>query len=114
MLDDIRYAFRLLRKQPGFALVAVATLGLGIGAAAAMFGLIQGALLSPPPYTDPDRLVLVSPARVDGQPYERGTSDRRMGRVAAGAHRRAARALPLDVQLPGACPTAANRSAGWS
>src|ERR1700754_5087840 len=70
MRDDIRYAIRQLLKNPGFALVAVATLALGIGAAAAMFGLIQGVLLSPPPYADPDRLVRMTPARTDGQPYE--------------------------------------------
>ena len=39
-----------------------------------MFGLIQGVLLSPPPYAEPDRLVLVTPARVDGQPYDRGAT----------------------------------------
>ena len=70
MIDDIRYGFRQLYKNPGFAAVAVITLALGIGAAAAMFGLIQGVLLSPPPYVQPDRLVLVTPARLDGQPYE--------------------------------------------
>ncbi len=71
MIDDLRYAFRQLRTHPAYAIVAVATLAVGIGAAAAMFGLIQGVLLSPPPYTAPDRLVLVTPVRVDGQPYDR-------------------------------------------
>jgi putative ABC transport system permease protein len=71
MMDDVRYAFRQLRTHPAFAFVAVATLAIGIGAAAAMFGLVQGVLLSPPPYADPDRLVLVTPVRVDGQPYTR-------------------------------------------
>lgn len=70
MLDDIRYAIRQLLKNPGFAVVAVITLGLGIGAASAMFGLIQGVLLSPPPYADPGRLVLIDPERTDGQPYD--------------------------------------------
>ena len=69
MLEDLRYALRQLRKNPGFAALAVATLGFGIGAAAAMFGLIQGVLLSPPPYAEPDRLVLLDAARLDGQPY---------------------------------------------
>src|SRR5687768_10650082 len=70
-MEDVRYALRQVRKSPGFAAAAVVTLAVGIGAAAAMFGLIQGVLLSPPPYTAPDRLVLVTPVRVDGQPYDR-------------------------------------------
>ena len=74
MIDDVRFAFRQLRKNPGFATIAVMTLGLGIGAAAAMFGLIQGALLSPPPYADPGRVVLISPIRIDGRPYTRGAT----------------------------------------
>ena len=74
MRDDFRFALRQLRKNPGFAAIAVITLGLGIGAAAAMFGLIQGVLLSPPPYADPDRVMLVSPARTDGRPYTRGAT----------------------------------------
>jgi putative ABC transport system permease protein len=74
MLDDFRFAFRQLRKNPGFAAISVITLGLGIGAAAAMFGLIQGVLLSPPPYADPGRVVLISPARTDGRPYTRGAT----------------------------------------
>src|SRR4029453_18879858 len=74
LTEDIRFAFRQLRKSPGFAAIAVITLGLGIGAAAAIFGLIQGALLSPPPYADPDRLVLISPIRTDAPPYTRGAT----------------------------------------
>src|SRR6476659_9839167 len=75
MLEALRYALRQLRKNLGFAALAVATLGFGIGAAAAMFGLIQGVLLSPPPYAEPDRLVLLAAARLDGQPYtERPTT----------------------------------------
>jgi putative ABC transport system permease protein len=74
MIEDVRYAFRQLRKNPGFAVIAATTLGLGIGAAAAMFGLIQGVLLSPPPYANPDRVVLLSTARVDGKPYDSGTA----------------------------------------
>ena len=72
-MEDVRYALRQLRKAPAFAAAAIVTLALGIGAAAAMFGLVQGVLLSPPPYASPDRLVLVSPRRVDGRPYTQGT-----------------------------------------
>jgi putative ABC transport system permease protein len=71
-MTDLRFAFRHLAKNPGFAAIAVTTLALGIGVAAAMFGLIQGALLSPPPYENPERLVLVTPARADGGLVERG------------------------------------------
>jgi putative ABC transport system permease protein len=75
-MADFRLALRQLRKSPGFAAIAVITLGLGIGSASAMFGLIEGALLSPPPYADPDRVVLISPARTDGEPYMRGATIR--------------------------------------
>ena len=71
-MSDLRLAFRQLRKNPGFAAVAITTLALGIGAAAAMFGLIQGVLLSPPPYANPDRLVFLTQERVDGRPYGQG------------------------------------------
>jgi putative ABC transport system permease protein len=74
MIEDLRFAFRQLRKNPGFASIAVVTLGLGIGAASAMFGLIDGALLSPPPYAEPERLVLITPVRTDGQSYTRGAT----------------------------------------
>ena len=72
MLEDVQYALRQARKAPGFAFAAITTLALGIGAAAAMFVLIQGVLLSPPPYANPDRLVFLTQARLDGQPYLQG------------------------------------------
>lgn len=68
MLKDLRFGMRMLRKQPGFASVAVLTLALGIGATSAVFSLIQGVLLTPPPYRQPDRLVLIPAARTDRQP----------------------------------------------
>jgi len=74
MLDDVRFALRQLRKNPGFSVIAIATLGLGIGAAAGIFGLIQSVLLSPPPYAHPDRLVLIAPARADGVAFDQGAT----------------------------------------
>ena len=67
MLKDLRFGVRMLLRQPGFTLIAVLTLALGIGATSAVFSLIQGVLLTPPPYRQPDRLVLIPAARTDGQ-----------------------------------------------
>jgi putative ABC transport system permease protein len=56
---DIRYAWRNLRRDPGFAAVAISTLALGIGGLTAMFSAFDTILIRPLPYADPDRLVMV-------------------------------------------------------
>jgi putative ABC transport system permease protein len=59
LIEDVRYAFRSFRKAPGFTLVAILTIALGIGATTAIFTVVHALLLRPLPYPAADRLVMV-------------------------------------------------------
>jgi putative ABC transport system permease protein len=73
-MNDFKFAFRQLLKNPGFTTVAVLTLAVGIGATTAVFTIIDGVLLRPPPYAKPAELALVSPEKADGTPYSASCS----------------------------------------
>jgi putative ABC transport system permease protein len=68
MINDLRFAVRLLRRSPGFTLAAILTLALGVGLNGAVFSLVRGVLLRPLPFDDPDRVVVAWTARAGVRP----------------------------------------------
>jgi putative ABC transport system permease protein len=84
MLQDLRYGARMLLKNPGFTLIAVATLSLGIGANTAIFSVLYGVLLKPLPYSDPNPIVRVWQAAPATGFSQVGFSEAQLVRLRAG------------------------------
>src|SRR5436189_5663823 len=67
MLSDLKFSIRSLRAQPGFAVAAIATLAIGIGATTAIFSTVNATLLRPLPYPHPEELVALRTTYTDGR-----------------------------------------------
>ncbi len=113
MIEDLRYALRGLRTNPGFAAVAVLTLALGIGATTAVFSLVYGLLWRPLPFPDPDRIVVVNAANPSRGIADNETSlpDLRDFREQSTALSRLAGLLQRQAAITG--PEGAERVIGW-
>ena len=96
---DLRYAIRLLRRSPGFATATILTLALAIGANAAIFSAVEGVLIAPLPYPEPDRLVRLFEEAPDTPHFPMAPADFRDYRAELQTFEGLAAYLRGDLQL---------------
>ena len=75
LLQDLRFALRSLRRAPGFALMVVVMMALGIGVNAFMYTAVRAILFANLPFVEPDRIVAVRTQRKGGEPFEMSVPD---------------------------------------
>ena len=75
LIQDARFGLRKLRRMPGYTTIAVATIGIAIGATTAIFSIVDTVLLRPLPYTDPSRLMFVESTSPEGRPMDMSPPD---------------------------------------
>ncbi len=110
--QDLRFGARVLMKQPGFALIAIITLSLGIGANTAIFSVVNALLLRPLPYAEPERLVLLSEKSREGARLDASYPNYADWRTQAQSFEGMAVAWPRTFTLTGA--DKATRAPGYT